>query len=243
MRVDIIHCPPEASQSRIDGKSVVVIDVFRATSCICTAMSNGARRVLPYTTVEQCWDKKEELAANSGDHRVILGGERKMLLIDGFDLGNSPLGYSKDVVEGATIIMSTTNGTRSIELAQKYGASEILIASMLNAQAVVRRLMESGRDVELFCSGRADKFSIEDTLCAGYIVSLMMEQSGVEIEELAWWASEVYKRNQDNLIGAMSHNQHYYRLLELGLGEDVDYCLSRDVLDIVPRVSGREVIL
>ncbi len=241
MNVDIILTPIEAEHSRIEGKTVAVIDVFRATSCICTAMECGAKRLIPLTTVEQSVEMRDRLVA--GGESVLLGGERKMLRIEGFELDNSPLSYKDKSIKDATIVMSTTNGTRSLELAVGNDASAVFVASMLNAKAASEALWECGRDIVLFCSGRGNRFSVEDTLCAGYIVSLLEQNHTVELSDVAWWAKDVYERYADNLRDAMQHNGHYHRLLSMGMADDVEYCLRRDLYNTVPRVKDGVVVL
>ncbi len=242
MEIDIILTPLEALPERIEGKTVVVIDVFRATSCICAAMASGAKKLIPFTSIEQCLEEQKRWEGSS--EKIVMGGERKMLPIEGFELGNSPLSYTKEVVEGAVVIMSTTNGTRSIEIAQNYSADKILVASLGNAKAVAEELSRDGRDVTIFCAGRADRFSIEDTLCAGYI-STLLEKSveGVVLGEAAWWAADVYKRYSGDLREAMQSNRHYHRLNSLGMSADVDYALTLDTMDIVPRVVDGAVVV
>ncbi|MFI3288375.1 MAG: 2-phosphosulfolactate phosphatase [Rikenellaceae bacterium] len=241
MFIDIVLTPLEVDSERFKGKSVAVIDVFRATTCICTAMGNGAQRLIPLTSVEESREKYEELKGSV--EKLLLGGEREMVRIEGFELDNSPLGYTREVVEGATIITSTTNGTRSIQLAEKGGASSVYIASLLNAAAAAERLHGEGKDIVLFCSGRRNRFSVEDTLCAGYIASLLDENHTVELSDVAWWAIDVYKRYKDNLREPMRHNSHYIRLVEMGLSDDVAAALKVDSMDIVPKVVRGEVIL
>ncbi len=242
MNIDIILTPKEAEHSRLSGRAVAVIDVFRATSCICTAMENGAKRLIPLTSVEQSVNMRDRLL-ESGEKNILLGGERKMLRIDGFELDNSPASYKRELVEGSTIVMSTTNGTRSIQLASQNDAHCTLVASLLNATAAAEALHKEGRDITLFCSGRADRFSIEDTLCAGYMVWLLDQKHTVELTGVAWWAMDVYKRYADNLREAMQCNEHYHRLLDLNMADDVAYCLQRDILTSVPRIKDGVVTL
>ncbi len=241
MNIDVILTPLEAAAERINGRRVVVIDVFRATSCICAAMSAGARRLIPFTSIDECWQEHSKWQGT--DERVVMCGERKMLPIEGFALGNSPLSYTKESVGDATVIMSTTNGTRSIQIAEREGATQVLVAALLNARAVADKIAEQDGDITLFCSGRADRFSIEDTLCAGYIATILSKEYGAKLSEVAWWASDVYNRYSDDLTAAMEHNGHYHRLNELGMGDDVNYALQRDIMDIVPRVMAGEVLL
>lgn len=240
MRVDVIFTPVEASAARIEGRTVVVIDVFRATSCICAAIENGASRLVPMTTVDQSLAMREKLSATG--HRVLLGGERKMVRIDGFELDNSPRSYSADMVGGADVVMTTTNGTRSIELAEKFGACEVLIGSLLNGRAAALRAAESRGDVVLFCSGRQDHFTMEDALCAGYMVGVIVDGWECELSDAAWAMGDLYGRYCDDLRGALRYSEHYSRMLNAGLADDVEYCLQRDIFSTVPRLFGGAVV-
>ncbi len=241
MFIDVVLTPMEVDEERFKDKTVAVIDVFRATTCICTAMANGAEKLIPMTSIDESRAKFEELKDSTP--KLLLGGERKMVRIEGFQLDNSPLCYTRETVEGATIITSTTNGTRSIQLAERGGSSSVLIAALVNAKAAAEELHSRGKDIVLFCSGRRNRFSIEDTLCAGYIASLLDENHTVELSDVAWWAIDVYKRYKDNLREPMRHNSHYLRLVDMGLSDDVAAALKVDSMDIVPKVVGGEVIL
>ena len=134
MEIDIIGTAAEVSPERVEGRNVAVIDVFRATSVMVTALGNGAREIIPMTGIEESFRLRDRLVA---EHRqqedpgpVLLGGERNTVIIEGFDLDNSPLRYTPEVVRDATIVMSTTNGTRAVNCAQGL-ANEIYIAALL----------------------------------------------------------------------------------------------------------------
>lgn len=241
MIVDVIFTPVEASAERIEGRTLVVIDVFRATSCICAAIENGAARLIPTTTVEQSLAMRDKLRLSG--HRVLLGGERKMELIDGFDLDNSPRSYMRDDVHGASVVMTTTNGTRSIELASAHGAREVLIGSLLNGRAAAKRAAESLGDVVLFCSGRQDRFTTEDAICAGYMVRVIQEGWQCETTDAAWAVADLYDRYKDNLRVPLRHCEHYNRIISHGLADDVDYCLQRDIFTTVPRLVDGSITL
>ena len=123
MKLDVIISADNIKEEYLEDKIVVVIDMLRATSVIITALANKAKEVFPILTVEEAFNKKEEFLRV--EKEVLLGGERKALKIEGFDFSNSPLEYTSEKVKGKTIILSTTNGTRAINLSLK--AEEILI--------------------------------------------------------------------------------------------------------------------
>lgn len=236
MQVDIIGTAAEVSDERVRGRNVAVIDVFRATSVMVTALANGAGEIIPRTGIEECFVLRDRLVAEADPMaKILLGGERNTVMIEGFDLDNSPLRYSREVVENATIVMSTTNGTRAVNCAQG-AAAEIYIAAMLNADAVAQRLGELGREVVLVCSGRQDQFTIEDGLCAGLMARFLASNYGYSMTDFAWWCAEVYERWEDNLLGALDHCEHYHHIKDRW-AEDIAWCLERNVLDVTPHIT------
>lgn len=239
MQVDIIGTAAEVTPERVTGRNAAVIDVFRATSVMVTALGNGAREIIPMTGIEESFRLRDQIAANhkqnSDSGPVLLGGERKTVIIEGFDLDNSPLRYSPDIVRDATIVMSTTNGTRAVNCAQGL-ADEIYIAALLNADAVSRRLGELGKDITLICSGRHDRFTIEDSLCAGMMARYLGEHFGYTLTDFAWWCSDVYQRYEADLQAALDHCLHYHSIKERW-SEDIQWCLKRNAMNITPHIT------
>ena len=147
MNVDIIISADDINENKIKEKVIVVIDMFRATSVIVTALNNGCNEVIPYLTVEETIKSARQMK----EEEYILGGERKAIKIDGFNLSNSPLEYTKENVKGKSVLMTTTNGTRT--LTKSIGAKRVLIAAMINAKAVAKRLLEINEDVVIINAG------------------------------------------------------------------------------------------
>lgn len=237
MRVDIIGTAAEVTDERVSGKQVAVIDVFRATSVIVTALENGAREIIPVTDVQECFRLKEELTALRPNEKIVLGGERKTELIEGFDLDNSPLKYSPEAVDGATIIMSTTNGTRAVNCA-RGAAEKIYIAALLNADAVAEAMGKQQKDIVLVCSGRHDRFTVEDGLCAGMMAHYLSAHHGYEPTDFAWWCADLYQRWQDDLRGALENCRHY-RDIRDRWAEDIEWCLGRNQIQVVPLLNDK----
>ncbi len=239
MQVDIIGTAAEVNDQRVAGRNVAVIDVFRATSVMITAMRNGAREIIPVTGIEESFRLRDQIAQA---HRqaddpgpVLLGGERNTVIIEGFDLDNSPLRYTPDIVRDATIIMNTTNGTRAVNCAQG-AADEIYIAALLNADAVAQRLGEQGKDTTLICSGRHDRFTIEDALCAGMMARYLAHHYGYTLTDFAWWCADVYQRYETDLMQALVHCEHY-RNIKGRWAADIEWCLTRNMTDITPHIT------
>ncbi|WP_026881787.1 2-phosphosulfolactate phosphatase family protein [Clostridium akagii] len=226
MKIDIIISADDIKEDKIQGKSVVVIDVLRATSVIVTAISNGCKKVIPVVDV----DAAREIASKDRN-MYLLGGERKALKIEGFDFSNSPLEYKASIVNGKTVVMTTTNGTRAIK--GSTAAKNIIIGAMINAKAVSARLKELNNDVVIVNAGTYGQFSIDDFICAGYIISLLNEKSSLEFTDIATTALYVYEQNKD-ITSFIKYASHYNVIKDLGLYEDLKYCCSKDIIDVVP---------
>lgn len=239
MQVDIIGTAAEVSDERVAGRNVAVIDVFRATSVMVTALGNGAREIIPVTEIEESFRLRDKIAEEhkqtDDNGPVLLGGERNTVIIEGFDLDNSPLRYTPEIVRDATIVMNTTNGTRAVNCAQG-AANEIYIAALLNADAVARQLGELGQEVVLVCSGRHDRFTIEDGLCAGMMARYLAQNYGYTLTDFAWWCADVYQRYEDDLGQVLDHCEHYHNI-KGRWGADIEWCLMRNAMDTAPHIT------
>ena len=231
MNIDLVISADNINSEYLKNKVVVVIDMLRATSVITTALANGAKQVFPILTVEEAFDKKKELLSKED---ILIGGERKALKIDGFDFSNSPLEYTKENVNGKTIILSTTNGTRAINLSLK--ADEIIIGSILNSKAVALELKKLNKDVVFINAGTNGEFSMDDFICSGYMISLLSEISNCDLSDIAKTAKYIYENNT-NLIDYIKEARHYSVLKALNLMNDLEYCCKKDILNIVPKVD------
>jgi len=203
----------------------VVIDVIRATSTICQALATGYERVWCAAEVEDA----RALAAEDG---VTLGGERLGVLIEGFDLGNSPREYL--TVRTPTLAMSTTNGTRAIVTAAER-CKRVLIASLLNLEAVTEAARAHGDDVAIFCAGVKGAFALDDSYVAGRIAALLSDdrsdaaEAAVRLAASYETAEEAFRasRSGRNLI---NHGPE--------LEADIPYCARESALTVVPRLAG-----
>jgi 2-phosphosulfolactate phosphatase len=204
----------------------VVIDVIRATSTICQALATGYERVWCAAEVE---DARALAAAEGG---VTLGGERLGVLIEGFDLGNSPREYL--TVRSPTLAMSTTNGTRAIVTAAER-CERVLIASLLNLEADTAAARAQGDDVAIFCAGVKGAFALDDSYVAGRIAALLSDdrsdaaEAAVRLAASYGTAEEAFRasRSGRNLI---NHGPE--------LEADIPYCAQESVLTVVPRLDG-----
>lgn len=239
MRLDVLLTPGELVPSEIAGRTVVVLDVLRASTTIVEALAAGARALFPVATIEEAIG----LARTLGREEVLLAGERKALPIEGFDLGNSPGEFTPERVGGKIVVMSTTNGTLAITAA---AASErVVVGSWLNFQAVVDDLARSKAEPVLLCAGRSGAFGLEDAVCAGQMAAALLKA----LPEVEW-------EMNDGAVAALAlaeefpdpaklfpHTAAGRTLTEAGLGEDLDYCARTDLRDVLPVLDGRQITL
>ena len=229
MKVDIIFTADEVSQEKTEGKICVVIDVLRATSVMITALHNGAEKIFPFKDIKIIQERCENLK------NIIKCGERNALKIDGFDLGNSPLEFTKEKVLGKDIYMSTTNGTKAVE--NSLSAEKIIICSFLNIKSISKKLLEYKKDVVIVCAGTNGKFSLDDTLCAGLIIKEMQKHTEIQMNDVLLAAVRISESHED-IKDILKGSTHYERLLSLGFEKDMEHIFSLNKYSIVPEYKN-----
>ena len=232
MEISLIPSVEYIREEGIRDRIVIVIDVLRATTVITTAISNGARDVIPVLEIEDALQLKKNLE--------LLGGERKGLKIDGFDLSNSPLEYTREIVLGKTVVMTTTNGTRAIH--KSLDADRIFIGSVINGRAAAKRAVAENKDIVIVCAGTYGKFSLDDFICAGKIIYHAYNTGKYDLEDFAATAFMAYRDNKQDLIGYVKMASHYNYLVSIGLEEDVKYCFTEDLVEVVPEFVNGKII-
>jgi len=229
-----VYHTPELTPTDQTPECAIAIDVLRATSTMATVLAIGGEAVQVFSDldllikVSEKWPPEKRLRA----------GERGGAKVIGFELGNSPLDCTAELVQGRRLFISTTNGTRALERVQN--ASIVLAAALINRAAVVNFLLEKQPEtVWLVGSGWEGSFSLEDTVCAGAIVHSICQQTNSSLDDLVGndeviGAIALYSQWQDNLLGLLHQASHGKRLLRLACSEDLKYCAKVDSLDIVP---------
>ena len=225
-----VAAAPAFSSTRAPAATFVVIDVLRATSSIVTALDNGAAGVVPVREADEAIVVMRRL----GRERALLCGERESRLIAGFDLDNSPASYTRERVEGKTLVLTTTNGTRALIEAAR-GNGTVYCAALLNRAAIVERLAAAEGDARLLCAGSEGALSFEDTLCAGAIVdALVRHDKHLALTDAARAAATVYTANAKRLTTAIASGTHARALVAKGFAADVASCAKIDVSRCVP---------
>ncbi len=216
MTIDVVATAHEASTFNFSHKIAVVIDVLRATSVMTIAMHNGAKHIIAVRTTEEAFALRKKYAPN-----VLLGGERNADKIEGFDLDNSPRRYTHNMVNGKTIVMTTTNGTQAI--AACTNAQKIYIASLLNASNIAKQLVHANTDIAIVCAGTEGQFSLEDGLCAGLIAN-ELSQHGFTLTDMAQAMKTLSQCA--NIKQTASIGEHFARLQRKGYEADIDVCFD-----------------
>ena len=216
MQVHVAFIPDEAASA----PTGIVVDVIRATSTIAQALSSGYRRVLCVAEIEQARALRAELSDS------VVGGERDAVRIDGFDVGASPREFLEPRAE--TLILSTTNGTRTIVTAAER-CDQVLIGSLLNLAAVVSAATERGEDVAVICAGYKGAFAFDDAYCAGRLVQAL-EGERTDAAVAAALLADAFPDPLDG-INARTYGPP-------GLEEDIAFCARESVLEVVPRLAG-----
>ncbi len=212
----------------LQTNTAVVIDVLRASATIVTAVANGCDRIVPTNEATEAVAFKRVSEGN-----VLLCGEIAAQKVSGFDLGNSPLEYTQDVVENKLLMLSTTNG--SVAIKSCAAAEDVLIGSFINAGAVAKKAVELGRDVSLVCAGTKGKFSFDDILAMGCILSKMQAiKEDIQTDDLGLLSVKLYEASKDDILSGLEGYSHYEYLKQLKLYDDLEYCTRIDMFDIVP---------
>ncbi len=212
---------------------VVVIDILRATSAMCTAFHHGVDKMIPVATIEEAFAYKTQ--------GFMVGAERNGIPIEGVDFGNSPYSYMSEQIKGKTIVISTTNGTQAIEAAKD--AYKVVIGSFVNITAICNWLQIQNKNILLLCSGWKNRVSLEDTLFAGAVTELLLKSNtAFKTGDGALSANYLYQSARHNPYKYMRNASHAERLAALGLKEDIRYCLTPDQTNVIPVLQGKYLV-
>lgn len=234
-QVEVCFSPTLFPHFAKEGTIVVVVDIFRATSAMVTAFHHGAKAIIPVSTIKEAKAFKAQ--------GFLAGGERNGEVVDGFAFGNSPFSYMSEEIRGREIALTTTNGTRAINIAAKQ-ADSIVIGSFLNLGALAEWIVPQGKDVVILCAGWRDRFNMEDSLFAGALTNLLLISGKFYSDcDSANASSLVYRSARRNPLRFLSSCSHRKRLAHLHLEKDVEYCLQTDITTVVPVLNNGKLTL
>lgn len=224
-KIDAVGLPDMLHDDQLEGRVAVVIDVLRASTTIGQALENGARCVVPVASIDGA------KATAQIRENALLCGERGGVRPDGYQLGNSPLEYTSEIVAGKDCVLTTTNGTRAMGMVE--GAESVIVGSIRNIDAVCDWIRSSERSVVIVCSGTDGRVSLEDCLCGGMIV----DRLGFSASDGALMMFHAMK-HAEGVFGstrfAVESSFHAKRLIDLGFGHDVAFACETGKSSVVP---------
>lgn len=215
----------------VENKTVVVVDILRATSCITTALAHDIESITPVAHLDECLALKQK--------GFLTAGERDGRKVEGFDLGNSPFEYMDPILKGKNIALTTTNGTQAI--ARSIGAEKIVIGSFLNLSAVAECLLAVSTNVLVVCSGWKGKVNLEDTIFAGALVERLQNDFDYACDAPIM-AQRLYNDARHNLKAFLKDSSHIKRLRRLKVEKDIDFCLIEDQYHVVPVIRENRIL-
>lgn len=231
-KIEVCLTPALIDLYAIENSIVVVIDILRATSSIVYGIDNGAQAIIPVAQVEECM--------NYADKGYLLAAERNGEVVEGYDFGNSPFSYTAGKVAGKTIVLTTTNGTKALHLARKR-ASQVVIGSFLNLEALCEWLKTQEKDVLLLCAGWKDQFNLEDTIFAGAVVNQLRNRF-THYDDASVAAEDLYLLAKDDLRAYIHKSSHSHRMVALNIEEDVKFCLQTNICQTIPVLEGDQLV-
>ena len=228
MNLIVSFSPELYSYYAEENSIVIVVDIFRATTSICTAFHNGASAVRTVASIDEAMQYKEK--------GYLVAAERNVRKYDFADFGNSPFDFTPEKVTGKEIIFTTTNGTRAVEKA--LNADEILIGAFSNISVITDYCSSKNKNVLILCSGWNNRFCMEDTLFAGAMAEKLMKSGNFDKKSDAVLAAlELWKIAKTDLRTYICTAEHYDRLKLNGLENSVDYCITTDTAPVLPKYS------
>lgn len=230
MRVELFFTPSGLVEDDLKGKAVVVIDVLRACTVVCAAFAAGCREIIPVKSLGD----GSTLLGNLDRDVVLMAGERDGYRVEGFDLGNSPYEFTEDVVKNKTVILASTNGSKAMVLGSS-GTVEFA-ASFVNMSAVVKKLSEMSTDTVVLCSGKDSRFSLEDAICGGMIVSRLRNLI-TDDNDAAKVAEVLYHEHERDLLSSLRYSDHGEYLSSIGFGADIDFAAGVDTINVLPQLT------
>jgi len=229
--LEVCFSPAMLPYYDLEGKVVVVIDVFRASSTICVALANGVKEIIPVRDIEE--------ARGYRDKGFLVAAERHGEMVDGFILGNSPLSFVGEQFSGQSVVLTTSNCTQAIHDVKE--AHSIYIGSFGNLDLIAAHLLSMKEDVLLLCAGWRNKYNMEDTIFAGALIDILMPHFQMECDAaLTSW--HLYNMAKGNISEFLKSSSHAQRLRHLRIGADIEYCLTPNIAEVVPLFNGYSIM-
>jgi 2-phosphosulfolactate phosphatase len=224
-KIEVCYTPAIFESYQHPEAIVIVVDVLRATSAICTAFMNGVKQIIPVGTIEEA-----QLFKQRG---YLVAAERDGLVLDFADFGNSPYNFTRDRIEGKTIVYSTTNGTQAIQMAS--ACYKVAVGAFLNLSAICQWACNQNRDIIVLCAGWKNRYSLEDSLLAGAITEKVLQYNTYFTHcDSAITSLDLWQLAKPDLVGYIQKAAQRSRLRKNGLDDVIEYCHTTDLTRIIP---------
>lgn len=232
-RIEVAFSPAVFQHFESEGKIVVVVDILRATSVICTMFQNGVKEIIPVRSIDEAKEYKQK--------GFLVVAERNGQKLDFADFGNSPFYFTPQTISGKTVVYSTTNGTNAITLSS--GAQEVIIGSFLNISAIESYLSARSTDILIMCAGWKGKFCLEDALFAGALSQMLMAKCRFEtICDSTHAAIDLWNMAKVDIKSYLEKVAQRHRLKKLGMDDVIEYCFTNDVTDSIPVLRDSKLV-
>jgi 2-phosphosulfolactate phosphatase len=242
MSVDVLFSPAGLSVAELQGRTVFVIDVLRATTTMCAALAHGAKAIIPVASTEEAL----RLAQTIGSDSVRLAGEQNCVRIPGFNLGNSPLEMTEAAVRGKTLIVTTSNGSRALLACQ--GASAVYLAAAANLSMAAERAREAlaaNQPLLIVCAGRDGAFSLDDAYCAGRLAAEIFGGTKPRraLNDAGLASLDLVRRYGERWERPLAYSRAGRELIRLGFRADVEDAARMDAYPVLPHFHERRITL
>ncbi len=223
-KLEVCLSPALLHLYELEGKAVVIIDIFRATTTIVSALYHGAEAVYPVAEIAEC------IGLGQSIPHSITAGERDGYIAPGLEFGNSPSLYKRDFVEGKNLVLTTTNGTRLLHMSQ--AAEHIIVGAFTNLTLTAEYLQQLDKDVILACASWKDRVNMEDSLYAGALVATLQDHFSIGCDS-AYIVHDMYHQADGDVRHYLQRANHYNRLKSRDHQDDLLYCTTIDLNPIV----------
>lgn len=242
MKIDLTLSATSVDELQLREKNVVVIDVLRSSSTVVMALHNGAREIIPVANIEAA----VKISGSLFGDVTLRGGERHGKMIQGFNLGNSPIEYNEATVKGKSIIYCTTNG--SVAITKSRYARNMVVGAFVNMSKVVEFISQVNDDFLIICAGNttvANGFSLEDAVCAGMMIQKLQQESKLELEltDSSHAADALYRSFGRSILKMLKNSDHGKYLAGIGFEEDLKVCAKVDSVPVLPILVGTSIKL
>ncbi|MBP6978827.1 MAG: 2-phosphosulfolactate phosphatase [Bacteroidales bacterium] len=211
---------------------VVVTDILRASTSICSALEHGALKVMPVATLQEAMKLKEK--------GMLVAAERNGVKVDFADFGNSPFEFTAKKLKGRILVYTTTNGTRAIEMAREVGT--VAIGGFVNRQALSRWILRQDKPVVILCAGWKNQFNLEDAVFCGAMIESLIAQRRYRIDcDSSAAAMDLWSVAKHNLLRYIEKASHRERLKQLGADDVLAHAFTPDISDVVPVLNGEYI--